>query len=181
VSAGGKSDLSGHTANLLGALALSVTDRTFDVAAAEPGLANTDAIALSALRNFLDRPTIDLLRRVLGLTSSGAVRLVNRLERAGLVERGDAEDGRATSVVLTAEGRRVAKRVSAARTAMLEHALSGLSAAELRAFEATVSRTLVGLMRGSGATRWMCRFCDMEACGWAEGRCPVREASRTRT
>jgi DNA-binding MarR family transcriptional regulator len=180
VSAGGTADLVAHAANLLGALGLSVTDRTFDAAAVEPGLPVTDAVALSALHQFLDRPTIDLLRRVLGLTSSGAVRLVNRLEKAGLVERGEAEDARATSVVLTAEGRRLAKRVSAARTAVLEAALSGLSVSELRAFDALVSRVLVGLMRGPGATRWMCRFCDMEACGWRESRCPVREASRRR-
>lgn len=178
MSAGGNADVVHHAANLLGALALSVTDRTFEAAAAEPGLPDSDAVALSALHHFLDRPTIDRLRRVLGLTSSGTVRLVNRLEAAKLVKRGSAEDGRATSVVLTPEGRRVAKRVSAARTAVLERALSGLSATELRAFDAAVSRILVGLMRGPGATRWMCRFCDMEACDWAEGGCPVREASR---
>jgi DNA-binding MarR family transcriptional regulator len=180
VSAGGKADLVGHAANLLGALGLSVSDRMFDAAADEPGLPATDAVALSALHHFLDGPTIDMLRRVLGITSSGAVRLVNRLEKAGLAERGDAEDARATTVVLTAEGKRLAKRVSAARTATLEDALSGLSVSELRAFDALASRLLVGLMRGPGATRWMCRFCDMGACGWNERRCPVREASRRR-
>lgn len=180
MSGGGKADVLRHASNLLGALALSVTDRTFDAAASEPGLPATDAIALSALHNFLDRPTIDLLRRVLGLTSSGAVRLVNRLEKSKLVERGPAEDGRATAVVLTAEGRRLAKRVSSARAGVLEQALSGLSAAELRTFDAAASRILVGMMRGPGATRWMCRLCDMDACGWREGGCPVREASRRR-
>lgn len=166
-------------ANLLGALALAVTDRTFD-AVAKAGESGTAAVALSALYQFLDHPTIDLLRRVLGLTSSGAVRLVNRLESAGWVKRGPAEDGRATAVLLTASGRRVAKRVSTARTNTLKTALGVLSPAERRTFEDIASLLLVGLMRGPGAVRWLCRFCDMEACGWASGRCPVRTAARER-
>jgi len=79
-------------ANLLGALSLAVSDRMSDAisAAAEqsarPG-SETAAEALSALHHFLDAPTIDRLRTVLGLTSSGTVRLVDRLEAAGYVER----------------------------------------------------------------------------------------------
>ena len=174
----GSPDDSGHAANLLGALALAVTDRSFDAAAAAGTEGSgTDAIVLSALHQFLDRPTIDLLRRVLGLTSSGAVRLVNRLERAGLVRRVSAEDGRATAVVLTTSGRRVARRVSGARTSMLKEALAVLSPAECRKFEELMSLVLVGLRRGPEAVRWICRFCDLDACGWREGRCPVRNAA----
>jgi DNA-binding MarR family transcriptional regulator len=168
-----------HAANLLGALALALTDRAFD-AVAEVGEAGTTAVALSALYQFLDRPTVDLLRRVLGLTSSGAVRLVDRLESMGWVRRGTAPDGRATAVLLTSAGRKIAKRVSAARTNALKQALSTLSPAKLIELEDLLSVLLVGLMRGPGATRWMCRFCDMHACGWAEGHCPVRNAARER-
>lgn len=168
-----------HAANLLGALALAVTDQTFD-AVAETGESGTTAVALSALHKFLDRPTIDLLRRVLGLTSSGAVRLVDRLESAGWAERGPAEDGRATTVLLTDAGRRLARRVASARADALKGALASLSPAELRSFDDLAARILVGLMRGPGAVRWICRFCDMEACGWASGRCPVRNAGLER-
>ena len=41
-------------------------------------------LALSALHHFLDAPSVDLLRQVLGLTSSGPVRLLDRLHAAGL-------------------------------------------------------------------------------------------------
>jgi len=168
-----------HAANLFGALALAVTDRMFD-AVGESGESGTTAVALSALYQFLDHPTVDLLRRVLGLTSSGAVRLVDRLESSGWVQRVDAEDGRATAVRLTAGGRRIAKRVSDARTTALKQALSTLSPADTREFERLVSLVLVGLKRGPGAVRWLCRFCDMDACGWADGHCPVRNAVRER-
>jgi len=154
----------------------------------------TVAVAKDAARRIIDAgakavlikglvssdETVDLLRRVLGLTSSGAVRLVDRLEAAGWVQRVDAEDGRATAVRLTAAGRRIAKRVSDARTNTLKHALSTLSPADVREFERLVSRVLLGLKRGPGAVRWLCRFCDMDACGWAAGHCPVRNAVRER-
>jgi hypothetical protein len=63
---------------------------------------------------------------------------------------------------------------------VLERALAGLPAAERRAFEETLERVLPELMRGPGATRWMCRLCDMGACGRDEGRCPVANAARER-
>lgn len=171
-----------HAANLLGALALAVTDRTFDAVAAA-GESGTTAVALSALHQFPDRPTIDLLRRVLGLTSSGAVRLVDRLESAGWARRGPAPDGRATAVLLTPAGRRIAKRISAARGDALKQALGTLSPDQRRTFEDLTSSLLVGLMREPGpeAVRWLCRFCDLEACGWAVGHCPVRNAARARS
>ena len=170
----------GRAGNLLGALSLSVADRTSDAVGDAAGQSQTAAIALSALDQFLDDPSVDMLRRVLGLTPSGAVRLVDRLEDAGHVTRGPGADGRSVSVLLTASGRRAARRVTAARGEVLESALSTLSTREREQFEEMLSRVLPGLMRGPGATRWMCRLCDMEACGRDEGRCPVANAARER-
>jgi DNA-binding MarR family transcriptional regulator len=165
-----------RTGNLLGALALQVVDRMFDSIDEATGEEGTTAVALSALHQFLDQPTIDLLRRVLGLTSSGAVRLVNRLERAGWVERAAADDGRATAVRLTRAGRVVAKRIAAARINALDHALTALTPGDRAQLDAIASRLLVSMRRGPSAHRWMCRLCDMQACGWASGGCPVRNA-----
>ena len=66
-------------ANLLGALALVITDQSAQAVAAAAGQSVSAAAALSALHHFLDRPTLDQLHKVLGLTPSGAVRLVDRL------------------------------------------------------------------------------------------------------
>jgi rubrerythrin len=84
------------------------------------------------------------------------------------------------SVHLTASGRGAAQRVSAARAAVLEEALGGLAPSEREALDRILSQVLVGLIRGPGATRWMCRFCDTTACGRPEGRCPVANAARER-
>jgi DNA-binding MarR family transcriptional regulator len=172
-------------ANLLGALSLALSDRMSDgiSAAAEqsdrPG-AETAAEALSALHHFLERPSIDRLRTVLGLTSSGTVRLVDRLERAGYVERGPGEDGRTTVVTLTRVGERMARRVSDAREAVLAEALEALTAAQREALEALTGTVLVGLMRGPGATRWSCRLCNTGVCGVRTRECPVSRAAYER-
>jgi DNA-binding MarR family transcriptional regulator len=127
--------------NRLGALALVVTDRMEQATPSE-------AVALSALHHFLDRPSVDLLRQVLGLTSSGTVRLVDRLAVAGYVRRVSAGgDGRETRVELTAAGRRAAARVAGARARALDDAVAPLSATERATFDALVSKLLVGLMR----------------------------------
>ena len=168
-----------RTANLLGALSLVVADRITDALEDVSSQSLTTATALSALHDFLDEPSVDLLRQVLGLTSSGTVRLVDRLVEAGYVRRGTGPDGRTTAVRLTAAGRRAAARVAAARGQVLDEALSSLPARERAAFERSLGTVLVGMMRGPGATRWICRLCDTGACGRPEGRCPVAaEATR---
>ena len=70
--------------------------------------------------------------------------------------------------------------MTSARGEVLDSALSALSTSERKQFEDLLTRVLPGLMRGPGATRWMCRLCDMGACGRDEGRCPVANAARER-
>ena len=167
-----------RAANVLGALSLIIADQTEDAVAEAAGRSESAAAALSALLHFLDRPTIDLLRQVLGLTSSGTVRLVDRLEESGYVSREPGADARSTSVVLTEAGRAAAARVSAARAEVLQRSLAVLSDAERIALEELTSKVLVGMMRGPGATRWMCRLCDIGVCRGAQGGCPVGNAAR---
>ena len=136
------------------------------------------AAALCALHEFLDRPTIDRLRQVLGLTPSGAVRLVDRLVEAGLVARGPGEDGRSRSVSLTPRGRRVAARVSAARAATLTGALAGLTARERATLGGLLDRVMANVVRAKDGGAWICRLCDLTACERAEGHCPAANAAR---
>jgi DNA-binding MarR family transcriptional regulator len=177
VAAGTSLDRAG---NLLGALSLAVADRTSESVASAGAAAartTTGAAALSALLHFLDSPSIDLLRRVLGLTSSGTVRLVDRLERDGLVRRRGGEDGRVTTIELTAAGRRAAAAVARTRGEVLEAALSGLDHDERAALDELLGAVLVGLIPHPGPNGWMCRLCDTDACGRERGRCPVANAT----
>jgi DNA-binding MarR family transcriptional regulator len=164
-------------ANVVGALALVLADRTADAIGAAAGQAASAATALSALLHFLDRPTIERLRQVLGLTHSGAVRLVDRLVAAGYVTREPGPDARGTALALTAAGHTAARRVSQARAAVLRQALASLTPTERATFGALAGKVLGGLARGPGATRWICRLCDTAACGADTGRCPARAAA----
>jgi DNA-binding MarR family transcriptional regulator len=170
----------GGLGNRLGALALAIDDRASEAVAVAAGRSESAAAALSAMHQFLNRPPIELLARVLGLTHSGTVRLVDRLEQDGLVRRGPGGDGRSTAVSLTASGRRAAARVAAARAQVLDGALEVLSPAERRSLDQLIGRILVGMMREPGATRWMCRLCDLHACGRDTGDCPVGREVKAR-
>lgn len=169
-----------RAANLLGALSLVIADRMADAMAEAGGRPESGAAMLSALLHFLDRPTVDRLRQVLGLTSSGTVRLVDRLAQAGYVQRGPGGDRRSVSVALTGAGRQAAREVTAARAAVLDQALAVLSLAERQVFEQLMSRMLTGMIREPGATRWICRLCDTGTCRGAPGGCPVGNAALAR-
>ena len=93
--------------------------------ATESPLGPSAPAALSALDGYLGGEPIDALRETLGLTHSGAVRLVDRLEAAGLAERRPGPDGRSVAVALTPVGHAAAEAVRIAREEALEQALVG--------------------------------------------------------
>jgi DNA-binding MarR family transcriptional regulator len=169
-----------RTANLLGALVLVLHDRLSESIDEAVGENETGAAALNALADFLDEPTVGRLHEVLGLTPSGAVRLVDRLEADGYLVRGGGRDGRSTTVRLTRSGRTAARRVAAARAAVLDRAVAELSAEERRTLDDVLSRLLPEQIRGPGAQRWMCRLCDTGACGLRDRSCPVTRAAYER-
>ena len=169
-----------RAANVLGALALVLADRMADAVEDAAAQAESGATALSALVHVLPPdPSIDLVRQVLGLTHSGTVRLVDRLEASGQVRRVAGRDGRSTAVRLTAAGRRAASRVTRGRAAELHVAMQVLSGDEQEQLADLAGRVLAGLRRDGAekpVERWTCRLCDTTACGRLQGRCPVAGA-----
>ncbi|WP_203927794.1 MarR family winged helix-turn-helix transcriptional regulator [Virgisporangium ochraceum] len=167
-------------ANVLGALAQALTDRTAAAVTAATGHSSSAAAALTALDQFLERPTLDRLRLVLGLTPSGAVRLVDRLSAAGLVTRGPGDDGRSRSVMLTDRGRAAAAEVAAARSSVLRSLLADLPAGELAVLGRLLDRLMAGVVATKDGGAWICRQCDLAACERAAGRCPAATAAAAR-
>ena len=165
-------------ANRLGALALRITDR-MDTALTGGGVRSaSSATALSAIYNFLDAPSIDQLHRVLGLTSSATVRLVDRLVGEGLATRTRGSDGRVTVIDLTPAGRRQAKAMVAARAAVLVDALAPLSDRDRATFERMLDQILISLIPKPTGKGWMCRLCDTGVCGAERGGpCPLTQAA----
>jgi DNA-binding MarR family transcriptional regulator len=137
------------------------------------------------LHEFLVGASMDQLRQAVGLSSSGAVRLVDRLEVAGYVERQAGADARSVAVVLTPSGRAASKRVRVARAEAVQRALADLSAGERRQLTRLVDRLLstiteqrlVDRDRGQPPSGgWLCRLCDFTACGRNDGACPAASA-----
>jgi DNA-binding MarR family transcriptional regulator len=170
-------------ANVLGAVALVVTDemsRAVVAAADQVRGSVTDAATLAAFAQFLDGATLDRVHRVLGLTPSGAVRLVDRLEAAGLVVREAGSDGRSRAVRLTESGRDRARAVHAARSSYLTRLVGGLSDDEVVLLQDLLGRVMADVVEEKEGGAWTCRLCDLQACGRDDGRCPAANAARAR-
>jgi DNA-binding MarR family transcriptional regulator len=174
----------GALANVLGALALVVSDelgRAVTQVAADDGRGSvTDAAALSALAQFLDGATVDRVHQVLGVTPSGAVRLVDRLELAGLVTRTPGSDGRSRAVRLTERGRDRARAVGGARSAYLAGLVGDLAPDEVDLLRNLLARVMAGVVAGKDGGAWTCRLCDLAACRRSEGECPAMNAAAAR-
>lgn len=133
---------------------------------------------------------MDDLRNAVGLTPSGAVRLVDRLAAAGLVERRPGADGRSLALHLTGRGRRAARRVLAARAESLARLVAVLDERERRSLVDLTEKLVAALATQRLADRgrdqdpaggWLCRLCDVDACGRPDGRCPAATAAREAT
>ena len=157
-----------RTGNLLGALALTLADHIGT---------GSDAAALITLRNYAEGEPLDLLRRALGLSHPGVVRLADRLQARGLVERHRSErDGRAVALRLTRAGRQAADAALAARGEAIGAALGTLEPAERRALAPMLERMLGAQTTDSTASLVICRMCDPDVCGHPAD-CPVTQAA----
>jgi DNA-binding MarR family transcriptional regulator len=164
-----------RTANLLGAFALAVTDRMTAGFATADDAGPSRAAALLTLASF-PGPSIEGLRRTLGLTHSATVRLVDGLAAAGQVERRPAADGRAVALRLTPAGKRAAAGLAQARRHPLTETLANLHAPERRALEALLERLLAALTDGRERADRICRLCEIDCC--PQARCPVERRAR---
>ena len=159
-----------RTANLLGALALALTDSLNHEVEAR---ADHGAAAPAALVSIGIAPgqSIDALARTLGLSHSATVRLVGRLVADGLVDRRDGPDGRTSALHLTRRGRTRRRAILDGRRTVLMDALDALSADERAALTGLMEKLLGTLTRDRQHADHICRLCDEHACpGQA---CPV--------
>lgn len=158
-------------ANWVGALACAV-DAGVARAAGERGGTQMGALLTCF---YFPGVTVGELGEVLGLTGSGAVRLIDRLERDGLVIR-QAREGRSVAVRLSARGRRLAADLQRRRLAVIEGLLSSLTADERGQFAGMLGKVLRDARLGVGQARRVCRFCDHRRCDGEA--CPVGSSLR---
>lgn len=180
-------DDSARFANLVATVAVALSDQVREAAEHASGQTGSGPAALVMLSQSLRAGTMDDLRRAIGLTPSGAVRLVDRLVEDGLVERRAGSDQRSLALVLTRSGRAAARRIAKARAGVVTNALLDVSAADRKVLHRIVEQLTESITvqrlegRAEGrvpAGGWLCRLCDQAACGRPEGRCPAQTSAR---
>lgn len=174
-------------ANVLGALVVAIADELEAATTRVAGHTGTGPAALVVLSDLLAERSVDDLRRALGLTHSGGVRVVDRLVAGGLAECRRGRDGRSVALALTSRGRDLAGDVQHARLAALHEVLTVLDdreRADLTALleklvGAVVARRLEALRAGvDPAGGWLCRLSDAVACERPQGHCAAANAAR---
>lgn len=169
---GKQAEQKAHVVNLLGALAVAGSDAQ----RASLEVEGLDAGAGAALLCVYTRAgsNIGEIAQTAGLTHSGAVRAVIRLEQLRLVDRRPGRDRRTVEVTCTRQGTRVARQLLRDRRAGLEAMLEPLTQGELAHFGAVAARILAALPSDRAQAWRICRLCEHAVC---KGRkCPVGSA-----
>jgi DNA-binding MarR family transcriptional regulator len=159
-----------RTENLLGVLALLVTDEMNNQEAI-PALAGSTARAMLNAVGMYPDSSIELLRDAVDLSHPAAVRAVAALVDADLVEKKPGPDKRSVALALTPAGKREANRMRIARERLLKRIVGHLDPAERDVFEDMLIKILWHETRDASHAMQLCRLCDEGPC--LKAGCPV--------
>jgi MarR family transcriptional regulator, negative regulator of the multidrug operon emrRAB len=157
-----------RTANLLGVVGLAVADRIEDTARDILSHAGETPAALVVI-GYGSGPSNDQLRRILGLSHPGAVRLVDRLVADGLVERREGRDKRAVALYLSKRGVALREKLLKERLAAIRPLLAPLTGPEQETFAALLHKMLSSMETTDLERCTLCRLCDDRVCS----NCPI--------
>lgn len=155
--------MSDRTANMLGVLGLAIADRIEAMAREILSHAGETPAALVVI-GYGSGPSNDQLRRVLGLSHPGTVRLVDRLVADGLVERREGRDKRAIALYLSKKGKALREDLLAGRLAAIRPLLTPLTESEHETFAALLHKMLARMETTDMERRGLCRLCDDRVC-----------------
>jgi DNA-binding MarR family transcriptional regulator len=160
--------------NIWGAISVATVDKMEHAFATATGRGPS---AVAAITQVGGEPglSIEQLRRIIALSHSATVRLIDQLVAEGLIRRetSSGSDKRARSLYLTEDGAALYETAKAARRAVAEAALDRLSADEREALSALVEKMFPALVGAGDDSEVVCRFCDEKVC--PRERCPVPE------
>jgi DNA-binding MarR family transcriptional regulator len=162
-----------RTSNLLGAFALSVVDDFNAVVEANAGYGGETPAALVTLGAEAGL-SINQLRQILNLSHPGTVRLIDRLETEGLVQRrSSGSDGRTLALFLTEAGVERRKTILSERRNQLQLAINALTPNERKQLTRLLEKMLTAMTTSELRAFAICRLCEEEVC--PGDRCPVEK------
>jgi MarR family transcriptional repressor of emrRAB len=157
-----------RTANLLGVVALAVAGRIEETARDILNHAGETPAALVVIGYGLG-PSNDQLRRILGLSHPGSVRLVDRLVTDGLVVRRTGRDKRAIALYLTDKGASLREELLRGRLAAIRPFLLSLTEPEQESLASLLHKMLSSMETTDLERCTLCRLCDDRVCS----DCPI--------
>ncbi len=166
----------GRTSNLLGVVGLAVADR-IESATREILKHSGETPAALVVIGYGLGPSNDELRRILGLSHSGTVRLVDRLVADGLVERRPGSDARTVALYVSKRGKVLRDKILKGRLAAISPLLEPLSAEEEKTLAELLHKLLSSMETTDLQRRTLCRLCDDRVCT----DCPIPADFRTVT
>lgn len=156
--------------NVIAAWAVAVTDAVRAAVERSTGIAGSGPAALVAI---VADPglRIDDLRRVLGLTHPGTVRLVDRLVENGWIQRQQGA-GRTVLLVPTKSGRLAERKLAEAREDAVAALLTTMSEQDVRRVAGLVAPVLAATAGDVDAMRRLCRLCNRNVCNECPAEAP---------
>ncbi len=164
-----------RTLNLLGALALGITDALKGITEIHAGLGGEAPAAIVTL-GADPGLSINTLREILNLSHPGTVRLIDRLEAQGLVERKSGSDGRTLALFLTEVGHRCRQAILMERRQQLHLSMGDLTQDERKQLTKLLEKMLATMTTGKLRNFMICRLCEEEVC--PTDHCPVEQKYR---
>lgn len=164
-------------ANVLGALALALTDRMLAKVEDELGFGGIAAGVLVQIDGG-QCITVEALARELRVAQPSITRTVQLLHTKRLIQKCPGSDRRSFKLRLTPRGRTKVKRVLEQRADVLEAALERLPQSRRASFAQALEIILENLNQAKQSPHRVCRLCDFDSCGDAEEDCPVARSMR---
>jgi MarR family transcriptional regulator, negative regulator of the multidrug operon emrRAB len=161
-----------RTLNLLGALALSLVDSLNPLLETSAGAGGETPAALVSL-GADPGISINQLRQILKLSHPGTVRLIDRLESQGLVERRAGSDGRTLALFLTQTGEKRRAAILKERRKPLQAAIDSLTVNDRQQLSRLLEKMLTAMTLQELDAFTICRLCEEEVCPL--DRCPVEQ------
>jgi MarR family transcriptional regulator, negative regulator of the multidrug operon emrRAB len=158
----------GH--NLLGALVTAVNDRMQWQAEKAIGLGGQMPAALVTIGHNYGE-SVEFLSGILQMSHSGCVRLVDKLDELGLIERRPGRDRRSLSLYLTPKGRELKREVLRARREALNSVFETLDGQQQKDLVGLLEVMLKAMTHCKSDADIICRLCEEQTC--AQSHCPV--------
>jgi DNA-binding MarR family transcriptional regulator len=163
-----------YISNLIGAFASSVSTAVESQVLTLGGRSLSHESALVAINNHPNE-TIDVLSKVLALSHSGAVRLINTLEQEGLVARyKSVQDARSVVLRTTQQGAERVEAILSRRESVTFKVLEHFSEDQKKQFSELLETAMAHLTDKHIEARRICRMCDEGVC--RKLGCPVEKA-----